>query len=309
MRAQYPAAKWKPGDVIRDEQSLTLPMDWPSKQTRILVGLYRQGSGSPDDRLPIVTGPSDDEKRVVALTVDVEGGGPPEPRRAIARRTSAPIVIDGKPEPAWDAAEWTPAFERAQSGPKLRGTTRAKLLADETNLYVLVETEDRDVRSKFENHDDPLWEADAVELFIDADGNRRGYVELQVNPRGVVFDSWFPGTRAPPGGDPSWQSDLKAAATVDGSLGDGASDKGWTAELAIPLQAVKGKDSAMKVNLPPAGDDVWKLNIVRVDFDEGEKSPRVSSWAPITYADFHAIDRLGEVRFEQASTPSAPDAQ
>ena len=33
-------------------------------------------------------------------------------------------------------------------------------------------------------------------MFIDADGNRRGYVELQVNPNNVTFDSWFAGDRA-----------------------------------------------------------------------------------------------------------------
>ena len=43
--------------------------------------------------------------------------------------------------------------------------------------------EDPDVHSDFVNQDDHLWEQDVIEVFIDADGNRRGYIELQVNPR------------------------------------------------------------------------------------------------------------------------------
>ena len=36
-------------------------------------------------------------------------------------------------------------------------------------------------------------------------------------------------------------------------------------EIAIPLAAVKGKDDAMAVTIPPKPGDAWKLNVVRVD--------------------------------------------
>ena len=68
----------------------------------------------------------------------------------------------------------------------------ARLLWDDQHLYVFVQITDSDVFSSYKQHDDPIWKADCVELFIDADGTRRGYVELQVNPNNAQFDAWFP---------------------------------------------------------------------------------------------------------------------
>jgi hypothetical protein len=64
------------------------------------------------------------------------------------------------------------------------------------------------------------------------------------------------------------------------------------------------------------------MNIVRVDLKTGDKNPTVSSWNRITYADFHALDRMltvvfadakgsilpVEARSPRASTPPAPPA-
>ncbi len=53
----------------------------------------------------------------------------------------------------------------------------------------------------------------------------------------------------------------------------------------------------MKVNLPPKLGDTWKLNVVRVDKPKDAKQIRASSWSPITIQDFHALNRLGTVKF------------
>jgi hypothetical protein len=91
----------------------------------------------------------------------------------------------------------------------------------------------------------------------------------------------------------AWSSGLKARVVVDGTLDKrDDEDKGWTAELAIPLAAVKGKDAGMKVRLPPKPGDHWKLNVVRVEKPAGEGAITASSWAKIGIGDFHALDRL-----------------
>ena len=64
---------------------------------------------------------------------------------------------------------------------------------------------DNDIVAPYKKHDEPLYKADAIEIFIDADSNRRGYIELQVNPNNATFDKWWPATRAEPG-DESWDS-------------------------------------------------------------------------------------------------------
>jgi hypothetical protein len=214
-------------------------------------------------------------------------------------RATGAITLDGKAdEPAWKAAQLTPAFQLTEGSGPVSGPTHARLLWDDANLYIFVDIVDTDVYSPFTEHDAPVWRADAVEVFIDADKNGQGYVELDANPRGAVFDAWIPTTKQH-GGKEGWTSQVAAAATVDGTLDmrDDV-DKGWHLELRIPLATVKGGDPKMAVRLPPKPGDTWKLNIVRVDKPKKGKVA-ASSWAAITIKDFHATDRLLTVRFAE----------
>jgi hypothetical protein len=169
--------------------------------------------------------------------------------------------------------------------------TRAKLLWDDKNLYAFLQVTDPDVFSSYTKKDDPMWKEDVVELFIDANGDGRGYVELQVNPHNAQLDSWFQTTRQG-GGDEAWSSEMVSAVVVNGTTDKrDDSDKGWDVEIAIPLAAVKGNDPAMVVSLPPKPGDVWKINVVRVE-KKKDSGLTASAWAAITIQDFHAIDRL-----------------
>jgi len=215
----------------------------------------------------------------------------------VIRRAKGPIQIDGKAdEQDWKDAPSTGAFKTAQGGDPVPGEASAKLLWDDKNLYVLVEIADKDIANQYKKHDDPIWKEDAVEVFIDADKNGTGYVELQVNPRNATFDSWWAKGRGD-GGDPKWDSGMKTAVQVDGTLDKrDDEDKGWRAEMAIPLAAVKGRDDKMDVRLPPKPGDTWKLDIVRVEKPK-DKGLSASAWAEIGIGDFHAIDKLVTVTF------------
>lgn len=214
-------------------------------------------------------------------------------------RAGAAIAIDGRgDDPAWKRAPWSPDFIVAEGGRPMPGAARAKLLWDEEHLYALIEVEDSDVFSPYTGRDDPLWKADVVELFIDADRNRRGYVELQLNPRGAVFDSYFPQTRAQKHHF-EWDSAMKTAVDVAGTAAEqGDVDRGWRAELAIPHRDVRGMSPDMSVAVPPRPGDRWRLNIVRVELPPGG-GLTASSWNRITIRDFHALDRMLEVTFAE----------
>ncbi len=314
LRSMYGADKWKAGDVLRDEQVVPIGKTWSSTTATIYVGLYRKGASGEAGRMAVVSGPSDGKNRVKVLVLpvsDTARKGPAGPDYVI-RRATGKIAIDGKgDEPDWARAPATDPFKVAQGGQPVDGEATAKLLWDDQNLYVLVTVADKDVASQYTKHDEPIWKEDAVELFIDADKSGAGYVELQVSPRNVTFDSWFEKGRAA-GGDEKWDSKMVTAVTVDGTLDvRDDTDKGWTAELAIPLEAVKGRDAAMAVRLPPQIGDTWRLNFVRVDKPK-DKNLSASSWADITIQDFHAIDRLKLVAFGddkgQTSAPPPPDA-
>ncbi len=250
------------------------------------------------------------ERAVVAATLDVDlAKAPPPPGTVYVPRASAPLTIDGLGmDEAWAKAAMSSEFLTAEGSPEPDGRTTAKLTWDSERLYVLVQVSDTDIYSPYHRHDEPLWKADAVELFIDADGSRRGYVELQVNPNNATFDSWFATTRAQPG-DTAWESGIETAVNVRGTPDRaGDSDAGWSAEIAIPWTAVRGKDTAMQVRIPPRVGDRWRMNVVRVDAKSGRKDIAASSWNRISYRDFHALDRMLTVVFADPSGSIEPVA-
>jgi hypothetical protein len=312
MRHGYPAKKWKAGDIIRDEQKFALKKDWTTPWAQVSVGLYRKGGRSINDRMPVVSGPHDDQSRVKAFRFKVELGANakamPKPVGYVVRRASGPITIDGKADEAdWKNAALSPKFTDAEGSPPTKQDTRARLLYDDKNLYVFVQAKDDDVYSQYKKNDSPMWKEDIIELFIDADRNRRGYVELQVNPNNAQFDAWFATTRAQKS-DMAWTANMKSAVTVHGSLNTrGDKDSGWDVEIAIPLEAVKGRDDKMKVTLPPPVGTKWRLNVVRGDKPAKDRL-RASSWNQITYSDFHALNRMTEVTFgdKQGRVTAAP---
>jgi len=220
----------------------------------------------------------------------------------VARAAPAPQIDGVGDEPAWRAAMWSPDFAPTEGGAAMGQRTRAKLLYDDRYLYALVVVDDGDVFSPYTGRDDSLWKADVVEMFIDADRSGAGYIELQVNPNNAQFDAWFERTRHD-GIDIEWSSGLRSAVSVRGTVAERSDrDEGWSVELAVPLEAVKGRDDGMPVAVPPAPGDSWRLNLVRIDLAPGAPQITATSWNPIPIRDFHALDRMLTVTF-------APPAQ
>jgi hypothetical protein len=88
------------------------------------------------------------------------------PRYEVKRATS-PIVVDGKvDDKAWAAANKVELIFPwdAQTGDKQK--TTARLLWDDSYLYVSYECEDTDIVATHTEHDDPTYLDDAVEIFI-----------------------------------------------------------------------------------------------------------------------------------------------
>ncbi|HVK75952.1 MAG TPA: carbohydrate-binding family 9-like protein [Kofleriaceae bacterium] len=305
MRKGHPSERWQAGQVIRDPQTFILRKDWRSPKATLVIGLYKKGGHKISDRMKVTTGEAKDEAVTVAtFEVDVSRAAP-LPGQVVIKQAPAPIVVDGKAdEPGWQGAAATAAFQTAEGGPEPKGPTSAKLTWDEQNLYLFVSAEDDDVASTFGNDDDPIWKADVIEVFIDADGNGSGYVELQVSPKNVHFDAWFPTVR--PQSDVSWSSGMTTAVNVRGTLNDSSDDdQGWDAEFAIPWAAVKGANPAMAVTLPPKPGDTWRLNVVRADYGKDGK-PSAASWNRIRFSEWHSLDRMLTVTFADVTGGTKP---
>ena len=307
VHGKYPLARWKVGQIVRDEQTVHVPAAWPFEELRVYTGSWRG-----TDRLPVKAGPQDGSNRVLAASLPVKATPQSQAKsdvhRYVARYVEKPVQIDGKlDEKAWLDAPWTEPFVNTMDGSPAAQKTQAKFLWDKKFLYVAFENADTDAWSDLTKHDDKLWTQEADELMIDANGDGKGYIELQVAPNGTTFDTFLPTYRKYEDTFDaklkpfSWNAKSRVKVVVDGTVNKRDDvDKSWTVEMALPLEDVLGLDTkAATPKLPPSQGDVWRVNLFRMDMPKG-KGQQAAGWSPPLVGDFHALARFGELVFGDA---------
>lgn len=282
----YPTDQWKPGQFIADSYTITVPDQAPD-ELEVFIGFYRF-----DDRLPVdPPGPHDGANRILAVKakVAVEGAGLPSYKAA---RRAAEIVVDGDlGDPGWKAVASTGAFLRTHDGGAARYRTEARLVWDDEYLYAAFDSEDEDVWAKLEKKDDPIYGEEVVEVFLDANADGKTYNELQVSPRNVQFDAYFPARRQ--GMDLAWDSGMTSAVKVRGTLNDPSDqDRGWSAELRIPIKSL-----STVPRWPPQPGDKWRFNLYRLEWHGGRKVNEGAAFSPPLVGDFHHLPRFGFLEF------------
>lgn len=191
-------------------------------------------------------------------------------------RGSEEIRIDGMlNDPPWRTAPVLRLVDNA-TGKRPGQWTRARLVWSDTWLYAAFDCQDRSPEATLTQRDDNLWREDAVEIFLDPAGDGREYLEIEVNPIGALYDGWVhysPNIDF----DKSKSFDLKhirVAAHID-------SGKGWTCEMAIPLDELP-----VRITRSP------RINLTRIDRMDGKHV--YQAWSP-TYRWFHVPERFGRV--------------
>ena len=211
-------------------------------------------------------------------------------------RASSPIRVDGRPdEPAWGAARGVGPFVRNRDAAPVPNGTEAKVLYDERFLYFSFRCEDENVWATMRRRDQHLWHEEVVEVFLQADRGVPNYIELEVNPLGTLLDIYLLDRRKhlPYG---SWNSaNVRWAARVDGSVDGRPGDRGWSCEIALPLE-----DVATAPHLPPRPGDRWRMNLYRV---ESRPAPLGLAWSPTLEGDFHVPPMFGEIIFGGRAVP------
>ncbi len=138
-------------------------------------------------------------------------------------RTTEKMMIDGKDdEKAWGKAPWTPAFSDIVSGGEINSNQEAKckMLWDDDFLYVYANFSEPDLWASITQHDAPVFQDNAFEMFIAPDGTTYNYFEFQINALGTVWDFFMPKPYRNGGkGLTSWDmKGLKKAIYLDGTL-------------------------------------------------------------------------------------------
>ncbi len=213
----------------------------------------------------------------VAAWIAAGSGGPPAgqsagdtPRSYTCLRVAQPPVIDGAlGDAAWQGVPWSEPFVdiegHTRPAPPLR--TRMKLAWDDHHLYVAAILEEPHVWATLTERDAVIFQDDDFEIFIDPDGDRNAYYELEINARGTVWDLFL--VRPYRDGGPAlhgWDiAGLRSAVAVDGTLNDPSDiDRGWSVELAMPWAALA---EAAPGRRGPRGGETWRVNFSRVDWD------------------------------------------
>lgn len=293
LNGQYPTSQWLAGDIIEEQRSLNLPKDLQGAELDLYLGFY-QGK----ERLQVSQAAHHDgHNRVLVATVKIPGGV--DKREAMAQWSDGPLKIDGLlDEPVWKKAEKLGPFVNYNGRGIASHQTRVRVAYDDKALYLGFDCQDPDAWTSYSKRDDPLYNEEAVEIFIDADGDLKDYVELQTAPNNLHFDAAFTGRRK--NMDTAYNAEYQTAVKVDGTLNDPSDqDRGWVAEWRIPFDQIRGLKSA-----PKAGDR-WRVNFFRLDrVRRGKRvvQNQASAWSSPRSGDFHNIQRFGWLRFGPQQT-------
>jgi len=260
--------------------------------------------------------------QALAQAIEWEPPAPFDPRAYVAYRASGAVTIDGRlDDTPWQQAEWTAPFVdlRGRDRPAPRLVTRAKMVWDDTALYVAAELEEPDVWATFTERESPIYQDNAFEVFIDPDGDTHNYYEFEINALGTVWDLLM--IKPYRDGGPAigaWDiRGLEAAVHVHGTLNDPSdTDEGWTVELALPWTVL---EEAAPDERPRAGEQ-WKINLVRAQWpttvvdgayqktaDPAPGGPAAQwwAWSPHGAVNTHQPERFGTVQFADAPAGSA----
>jgi hypothetical protein len=175
---------------------------------------------------------------VARVTVAVEE----ESCRAIWTSAEQERLLSGEEE-AWRPARsitWGPS----------EYSTRFRAMWNENGLYVRFDVTDDDPWYDHSGRDDPLWEEEVVEIFLDPSRTGTNYAEIEMNPGGAVCD-----VRVLVG-EPKKKIDLGwnlegLRNRVHLNHGSRGQTLGWTAVALLPWVGFESLPPVRDVELPP----------------------------------------------------------
>lgn len=234
----------------------------------------------------------------------------PHPKGYVACKSAAPLTIDGMlTEASWASAPWTDDFGdiegRFRPAPRFR--TRAKMLWDDTYLYIGARLDEPHVWGTLTKRDTVIFYDNDFEVFIDPNADNHEYYEFEMNSLNTVWDLFLPRPYKDRGSAVNgWNIDgLKTAVHVRGSINNSTDiDTGWCVEIAMPWSALK---QYAHRPAPPMDGDQWRINFSRVEWLHeiaGGTYRKIAGtpednwvWSPQWVVDMHRPELWGYLQF------------
>jgi hypothetical protein len=194
------------------------------------------------------------------------------------------------------AAVWEGANANRIEWGAERYRTSFEALWNDMGLYVRFRATDPAPWHTYTQRDDPLWDEEVVEIFLDLDRSGRDYAEIEVSPANVVCDVRMVSPSPDKEMDLSWDLvGLESRVDVDPT--------GWTSTAYLPWEGLRSLPSASNVSLPPKADDRWRFNVFRIERPYGPEKPNrnvvFSAWSRPSGASFHEPAVFRDFVFER----------
>jgi hypothetical protein len=211
------------------------------------------------------------------------------------RSTSAlPDRLLKAAEMAWQGVaviEWGP--------PRYRTAFRA--CRDDAALYVRFDATDEAPWHTLTGRDDPLWEEEVVELFLDPEGQGISYAEVEISPGNVVCDLRVESPWPALVSDPSWHWEGLESHVVRSASATSRPD-GWIATVRLPWTGLRSLSPATAGCLPPRPGDRWRFNVFRIKRPHGPVDPERDSvyaaWSVPDGPSFHVPTFFRDLIFD-----------
>ena len=202
------------------------------------------------------------------------------------RRGGAPRegLLDGEAGP-WDGATaitWGPAEYE----------TRFRAVWTDEALAIRFDARDDEPWNTWHDRDDPLWEEEVVELFLDVTGRGVDYAEVEISPANVVCDlhvaTPWPDLRS----ERAWDWEGLETRVRRGQAGGGGRGD-WSAIAWLPWSGLESLYPGARQRVPPQTGDRWRFNVFRIKRPGGPQDPErgaiYAAWsAPPEGPSFHA---------------------
>jgi hypothetical protein len=204
-----------------------------------------------------------------------------------AKKLMGSMDIDGNlDKKQWQNAEEASLYDTV-TGSFPRQRTSVKLMWNENFLYAAFKCDDTFINASMREFNDPLYNEEVVEIFIDDDHDMKSYIEIEVNPLNAILHYFILN---------DLKRDLKTYARLENDIISAvrhvAEQNLICFEIAIPMS-----EFPTAPNIPPKTGDRWLINMYRID-RPSSGNDEYSAWSPTGKLNFHVPERFGEIIFE-----------
>ena len=211
----------------------------------------------------------------------------------VARTGARPVTLLPGHDRAWTSAQrigWGPARYR----------TVFRALWNDEGLAIRFDACDDAPWHTMQRPDDPIWEEEVVEIFLDPACLGRHYAEVEISPVNVVTDLHIFEPHPRLNGDRSWNWRGLESTVVPGSCG-GLTPGSWVALAWLPWSGLGSLDPRVAVRLPPSAGDAWRFNVFRIKRPHGPAEPErdavYAAWSTPEGPSFHEPAAVRRMEF------------